>query len=124
NNAPTVKVLGGGSCYPRPCQIAFEAEGQDRDGDPLEYTWSGCAAGKGRKAVCHVDGLGDFRATVRVTDGRGGHATDFGTARGVNDPPRLFIGFPTPLRPGVLNFGLGYVTDEDQCVPVDIKTEI
>jgi hypothetical protein len=124
NHPPTVTVTGGGSCYPRPCQIRFEADGQDPDGDALEYKWSGCASGGRRAAVCEVNGLGEFEATVKVTDGRGGKATGVGTARGVNDPPRLFIGFPTPLRPSALNFGVGYVTDEDQCGPRDIRTEI
>lgn len=124
NQPPTVTVSGGGSCYPRPCQITFEADGRDPDGDSLEYVWSGCASGRERKSVCQVDGVGEFEARVRVSDGRGAKATGIGKARGVNDPPRLFFGFPTPLHPGALNFGTGYVTDEDQCGARDIRTEI
>jgi hypothetical protein len=74
--------------------------------------------------VCQVDGIGEFEATVRVTDGHGGKGTGAGKAFGVNDPPRLFFGFPTPLHPNALNFGVGYVTDEEQCGPGDIRTEI
>jgi hypothetical protein len=124
NHPPTVTVTGGGSCYPGRCQIEFEAEAQDADGDALEYAWSGCASGRKRTAVCQIDDLKEFTANVRVTDGRGGETTGVGKARGVNDPPRLFIGFPTPLQPNALNFGGGYLTDEDQCGPGDIQTEI
>jgi hypothetical protein len=124
NHSPTVTVTGGASCYPRPCQVTFEADARDPDGDALEYAWSGCASGRKRTAVCDVNGLGEFEATVKVTDGHGGKATAGGTARGVNDPPQLYFGFPTPLRPSALNFGVGYVTDEEQCGVRDIKTEI
>jgi hypothetical protein len=61
---------------------------------------------------------------VKVTDGRGGKTTAIGKARGVNNPPSLYFGFPTPLHPNTLNFGVGYVTDEDQCGNRDIQTEI
>lgn len=124
NNSPTVKVKGGGSCYPHPCEVTFEADAHDPDEDPLEYTWSGCTSGRKKTAVCKVDGLHEFEATVKVTDGRGGRATDTGTARGVNDAPRIQFGFPTPLRPNALNFGVGVVQDEDKCGTRDFKTEL
>ena len=80
NHPPTVTVTGGASCYPRPCQVTFEADARDPDGDALEYSWSGCASGRKRTALCDVSGLGEFEATVKVTDGRGGKATGTGTA--------------------------------------------
>jgi hypothetical protein len=124
NHRPTVTVTGDGKCYPRPCQITFKADGQDPDGDALEYKWSGCASGRQRTAVCQVDGLGDFQATVRVTDGRGGETTGTGTARGVNNPPRVDFGFTPPLRPNHIDVGGGYVTDEDQCGNRDMRADV
>ena len=123
NHAPIVAINGGGSCYPRNCEIAFQADGWDEDGDPLSYSWSGCASGTKQKAVCRVDGVGEFKATVQVTDGRGGHVAASGTARGLNSAPRIGDwGFPTPLPQGSSTDGVGSFNDEDQC-GVDIRTE-
>jgi hypothetical protein len=97
---PIVRVQGnGGSCHPctsttgnscpMECSVPMTADASDPDGDQLSFTWSGCASGSGRSVECRVTGLGPFKATVSVSDGRGGEAMASATAIGVNQTPAL-----------------------------------
>jgi hypothetical protein len=76
------------SCHPT-CTVTFTASASDPDGDPLSYAWSGCTSGTGPSRTCQITALNTIVATVTVSDGRGGIASDSATATGVNQAPTL-----------------------------------
>jgi hypothetical protein len=92
NRPPTIDSItgDGGSCHPaagQACSVALTANASDPDGDPLSYSWSGCASGTGRTASCTVGSLGAVAATVHVTDARGASANGNASASGKNAAP-------------------------------------
>jgi hypothetical protein len=87
NQPPTVSVTGDGqTCHPN-CTAVFTAQASDPNGDPLAYSWSGCASGSSATAQCSIGGLSSYTATVTVSDGRGGVATASASATGTNVKP-------------------------------------
>jgi len=112
NRSPTVSVSfpGPAACHPhpQPCHVAVRADAMDPDGDPLTYSWSGCASGSERDADCRVTGPSLFEAIVEVSDGRGGSARASVATRGINLPPnRVFAATlpPQPSQRDVMLFG-------------------
>jgi hypothetical protein len=96
--APSVAVVfaTGDECTPspgRPCVLDVLAQAVDPDGDPLHYSWSGCAAGNGERARCTVAAPGEATATVTVDDGQGHAVSESATGRGVNRLPDVSIGY-------------------------------
>ena len=92
NAAPTVSAAGGGSCHPRPgspCSTNVSASGSDPDGDPITYTWSGCASGSGANSTCSVSQLGSNTATVKATDPFGASRTANVGSQGTNQGPNV-----------------------------------
>jgi hypothetical protein len=112
NRPPVVSVsfAGPATCHPhpRPCSVRVHADASDPDGDPLTYSWSGCASGNGETAECQVTGPTAFEAVVAVSDARGGTARAAAQVRGENLPPnRVFAETlpPQASRTQVLLFG-------------------
>lgn len=112
NRPPVVSVSfpGAASCHPhpRPCAVTVRADASDADGDPLTYSWSGCASGTDAQADCRVTGPSAFDATVEVNDSRGGTARASATTRGENFPPNRVFAETLPPQPSqfvVLLFG-------------------
>ncbi len=114
NRAPSVSLKSSGGCTAN-CTAFFEATAVDYDGDPLSYTWSGCASGSGNRAQCSITGSATIvSATVSVSDGRGGqtsatitaHAAGMKTIADFSSKYILFNGhFSTPNGSTVV---LGY----------------
>lgn len=121
NNAPVVLVSfeGASQCSPlpsRPCALDVSARATDADGDPLRYSWSGCAAGSSPRAACTIDRPGAFIASVDVSDDHG-HTTGAAiSATGTNQPPGVQIGYATLLPSGSTIDLLGNVIDADEGV--------
>jgi hypothetical protein len=86
NRAPEVRVVGPRSCHP-PCSLELTAIAEDPDGDPLTYTWSGCASGTERSARCALNAASHFVASVAVLDPNGGIAYVTVGLDGTNSPP-------------------------------------
>jgi hypothetical protein len=97
NRLPDVAVSGGGSCHPD-CAVTFTATANDEDNDDLAFEWSGCAEGNDRSVACRITNVGTVSATVVVSDGRGGVATDTGEASGYNSTPTVRGGEDFNLR--------------------------
>jgi hypothetical protein len=96
NYAPSVTVAfqTASVCSPVPCTLAVTAQAVDRDGDPLTYRWSGCAAGTSSQAVCTVSQVGQVTASVDVSDGRGHTTTASAVGEGrSNRPPSVSVMF-------------------------------
>jgi hypothetical protein len=91
NQPPTVTVSGGGPCHPDPtCTRPLTAVGQDPEGQPLTYTWTGGGcSGTGASGSVLVSTLGAHACTVTVRDPGGATASASATVTGTNDPPRL-----------------------------------
>ena len=93
NRPPTVTVSASNpSCHPRPgapCSIPVQANASDPDGDPLTFTWQGCAAGAAATSSCSVSSLAGFTATVTVSDPKGATATASVTMQGTNSAPSI-----------------------------------
>jgi hypothetical protein len=115
----TVAFQGASTCAPqvgRPCTLDVVAQASDPDGDPVRYTWSGCASGTGDRAVCTVQRPGTVVASVEVSDDRGHvvRADLAGAGGGTNRPPGVQIGYVT-LLPNTSTFNiLGNVIDPDE----------
>jgi hypothetical protein len=97
NAAPSVTVVfpSGDECTPspgRPCVLDVFAQASDPDGDPLQYSWSGCATGNAERAVCSVASPGQVTAAVTVDDGQGHAVSASGLGIGVNRLPDVSIG--------------------------------
>ncbi len=90
NHAPSTTIIGPSGCHPtksHPCQVALVSSATDMDGDPLSYTWSGCATGTSALATCSVPSLSAVTAASTVADGRGGVTSASATVTGVNAAP-------------------------------------
>ncbi len=74
NQAPTVSIGGPDSCT-TPCSLSLAASATDPDGDPVAYSWSGCAGGSAASATCSITSPGSHLASVTVKDGREGTAS-------------------------------------------------
>lgn len=69
NTAPVLNGLSAGKpCHPN-CNVDFVATASDADGDPLTYTWGGCASGADSHGTCLLTDSGTFGASVSVSDG-------------------------------------------------------
>jgi hypothetical protein len=79
--------------------VRLVAEASDPDGDRLEILWSGCGSGRDLVADCVIPSIGPRSARIEVRDGRGGAAAAVAEAVGVNQPPVLRFGRPTPQDP-------------------------
>jgi cytochrome c len=78
NVAPTVEAAGDPTAGKPPLAVQFSATGTDPDGDPLTYAWD---FGDGGKSLLQNPShtyttAATYTATVTVSDGRGGTATD------------------------------------------------
>jgi PKD repeat protein len=78
NVAPTVEAAGDPTAGKPPLAVQFSATGTDPDGDPLTYSWD---FGDGGSSLLQnpshtYTAAGTYTATVTVSDGRGGTATD------------------------------------------------
>jgi hypothetical protein len=89
NRNPTVRVTASATSCQAPCSITVAAPASDPDGDPLTYSWSGCASGAGPVALCHLPSPGNFTARVVVSDGRGGSASASRTLTGTAPQPTV-----------------------------------
>jgi hypothetical protein len=69
-DAPSVTVTSSPSCHPT-CTVTFTASGTDPEGDPLSYSWSGCASGTGTSKTCQITSMATITATVTASDGNG-----------------------------------------------------
>lgn len=67
----------------------MSASGSDPDGDPISYTWSGCASGSGANSTCSVSQLGSNTATVKATDPFGASRTANVGSQGTNQGPNV-----------------------------------
>lgn len=117
NNPPTVAITGGGSCYPspnKPCSVSVEAIANDRDGDRLDYEWSGCTSGSETRSTCLVSSPQTFTARVIVRDGRGGTANASKAVDGTNRPPVAQLGVPATASSNTNVTILGNGQDPDQ----------
>jgi hypothetical protein len=85
----------------------------DPDGDPLTYTWSGCARGSSARTNCTIDRPGPVVASVEVRDDNGHVATGAISATGTNQPPGVQIGYVTLFPSGAIEM-LGNVNDPDE----------
>jgi hypothetical protein len=118
NSPPIVRIVfqNAASCTPRPaapCTVAVVAHASDADGDTLTYRWSGCASGTSADAVCTIDRVGDFNASVAVSDGHDHTVSATITAQGLastNAPPVVTVSFsgasscvPMPRTPCSVN---------------------
>jgi hypothetical protein len=108
NAAPIVTASfdGPSECIPlpakgaaplKPCTVPIVVQATDPDGDPLSYSWSGCASGSSPRATCTVDRPGPVPALVEVSDNHGHKATAEISATGVNHTPNIQIGYVTLL---------------------------
>ncbi|HEX6737327.1 MAG TPA: hypothetical protein VF310_03535 [Vicinamibacteria bacterium] len=124
NSPPTVSLdyNGGASgCHPRPlingiapCLVEVRAVATDPDGDPLTFSWTGCARGTGPQSACVVDAPGTMQAVVEVSDGRGGIAKGSLPIHGVNGAPfAVFLPLQAPPRVGQAVEIYGNVKDPD-----------
>ena len=121
NRPPSVAVVfpAGMQCAPQPgapCTVAVAAQASDPDGDPLNYSWSGCATGRSERALCTVPAPGSVMATVTVDDQHAHVVSASGTASGgeTNRPPDVSIGYVSvpPAAPGMIVV-LGNVIDPE-----------
>ena len=117
NSAPVVTVAfdGPSSCAIKPgttCTLQVVAQATDPDGDPLQYAWSGCAAGASPRATCTIAQIGQVSASVTVSDDKAHIVTAAITGEGVatpNGPPSAVVAFqgassctPLPAKPCTL----------------------
>ena len=77
NNAPTVTASASQTSVPPNVSVEFNSNGTDADGDPLTYTWDfGDGATSSDQNPSHAYAtVGDFIATVTVTDPAGATGT-------------------------------------------------
>lgn len=95
NRPPTVTASSAApGCHPRPgtpCAVQVQAVASDPDGDPITYSWQGCAAGTAASASCAVGTPGPKTATVTVTDSKGASASSTVTVAGTNNAPAVSV---------------------------------
>jgi hypothetical protein len=113
----SVAFVGPSTCSPlpgRPCELTVAATATDPEGGPINYRWSGCAAGGAPQAQCLVDALGEVIASVEVSDAQGLSAKAEVHGTGTNQAPEFGIGY-TWVSPGggSIEF-LGWVRDPDE----------
>ena len=94
NLPPTVSVGGPDFCTV-PCTAALSAAGSDPNGDPLMYTWYGCASGSGPSASCEVTGPRPVVAAVMANDSWGGTAWGWKTIRPTHGSATVGVFRPT-----------------------------
>jgi hypothetical protein len=88
---PSAAVTGC-HAYPNQCGVDVSGNGTDADGDPLTYSWSGCASGSGATVKCAVPALstGTHTASVSISDGWTS-VTRSVSVRGLNSPPTVSV---------------------------------
>jgi PKD repeat protein len=97
NAAPVIQGITGGGQRHVPVIATFVVTASDADGDALTYSWTGCAAGQtGRTSVCALPTVGTIAATVTVSDGRGGMASQTVSLQGTNAAPTAVTVTATP----------------------------
>jgi hypothetical protein len=127
NAAPTLTVAfqGVSTCAPqpsKPCTLDVMAQASDPDGDPLRYTWSGCASGTSARATCSVEQVGPVVAFVEVNDDHGHIVTGSISGEGLaisNAAPTVTVVFrgasactPLPDKPCTVDV-LAQASDPD-----------
>jgi Bacterial Ig domain len=118
NNPPSVAVSfpAGAQCTPSPstpCALDVVAQAVDPDGDPLHYSWSGCATGAGERARCTVVSPGLVTATVTVDDLHAHVVRASATGTGVNRLPDVSVGYVVITATGGEIDVLGGIVDPE-----------
>lgn len=119
NTPPVVHVAFDAlsQCTPlpaKPCTLGVTAQATDAEGDPLHYSWSGCASGSAPRATCTIDRPGTVAASVEVSDDHGHTVSGSISATGANQPPNVQIGHAILLPSGLTIDLLGNVNDPDE----------
>jgi Bacterial Ig domain len=117
NRAPTVTATSATpGCHPRPsapCSVATQAVASDPDGDPITFSWQGCATGTAATSTCAISSLGAKSATVTVTDSKGASATASVNVIGMNAQPVVTVTGGGSCHPTCSLTFTGSATDPD-----------
>lgn len=106
NRPPTgAASAAAAGCHPYPaaCRVDVSATGNDPDGDPLTFAWSGCATGTNASSICTVPLLATQAQTATVEIGDGwATVTRSVSVQAQNQPPTVSAsgGGPCHPRPG------------------------
>ena len=117
NSAPTAVANADTVAGALPLRVTFSSAGSvDSDGDTLAYEWDfgdGTPRQTGARVEHTYTTKGDFRATLRVSDGRGASDTVAITIFAGNLPPTVTVSGPSTFRAGVPVTFEGTAADPD-----------